>query len=109
MIEGVRKDVLVAAESELARAKEQFGEKYHSRHEAYGVLAEELYEVKHEMKWLAFHEEDLIGALHHDDDVAIDHALDALRCAAIRAACELIQVAAVCHKAIIDPEVIADA
>lgn len=108
MIDGVRKDLIVADEHELARAREQFGEKYNSHHEAYGVLAEELYEVEREDEWIKTYTGDLLSALHLNDDDETKMALENLRCAALRAACELVQVAAVCRKAMPDQEVCSD-
>ena len=109
MIDGVRKDLAVAEERELARAREQFGEKYHSHHEAYGVLAEELYEVDREKEWIKFYTDDLLRALHLNNADAMQMALENLRGAALRAACELVQVAAVCRKAMPDQEACSDA
>jgi hypothetical protein len=109
MIDGVHKDLIVAEEHELARAREQFGEAYHSHHEAYGVLAEELYEVERENEWVKFYTNDLLRALHLNKDDAMQMALENLRGAALRAACELVQVAAVCRKAMPDQEVCSDA
>lgn len=109
MIDGVRKDLIAAEERELARAREQFGEAYHSHHEAYGVLAEELYEVDREKEWIKFYTGDLLRALHLNNDDATQMALENLRGAALRAACELVQVAAVCRKAMPDQGVCSDA
>lgn len=109
MIEGVHKDLLIAEKHELARAREQFGEKYHSHHEAYGVLAEELYEVDREKEWIKFYTNDLLIALHLNNSDATQMALENLRGAALRTACELVQVAAVCRKAMPDQEVCSDA
>lgn len=109
MLDGVHKDLVVAEERELARAREQFGEKYHSHHEAYGVLAEELYEVDREKEWIKFYTNDLLLALHLNNDDSAQMAFENLRGAALRTACELVQVAAVCRKAMPDQEVCSDA
>lgn len=109
MLDGVHEDVSAAVGNELIRAKEQFGEKYHSQHEAYGVLAEELFEVDHEMKWVSYYRDDLIRGMHLNNQDVIMSALDNMHGAAVRAACELVQVAAVCRKAMQDPEVCSDA
>lgn len=99
MIDGVNKDVKAAVEAELARAKRAFGDRYRSKHEAYGVLAEELYEVEREMDLVAYYKGDVLRGLHLNSDQVLEMALEGLRNAAIRAACEFIQVAAVCRKA----------
>lgn len=109
MIDGVHKDLIVTEEHELARAREQFGEKYHSQHEAYGVLAEELYEFERENEWIKTYTSDLMSAMHLNDDGEMKMTLENLRCAALMEACELIQVAAVCRKEMPDQEVCTDA
>jgi hypothetical protein len=73
------------------------------------VLAEELYEVECENEWVKFYTNDLLRALHLNKDDAMQMALENLRGAVLRAACELVQVAAVCRKAMPDQEVCSDA
>lgn len=109
MLEGVHADVQAAVESEADRAKEQWGARYHSWHEAYGVLAEEKHEVQHELKFLDYYWDDLNRALHGNQTNTTLDAVDNIRVAAIRAACELVQVAAVCSKASSGVEVPFDA
>lgn len=99
MLDGVHADVRAAVEAEVERAKGQWGARYHSWHEAYGVLAEEKHEVQHELKFLDYYWDDLNRALHSNQTNTTLDAVDNIRAAAVRAACELIQVAAVCSKA----------
>lgn len=108
MLEGVQKDVRSAVDNEIVRAKEQFGERYHSWHEAYGVLAEELYEVDREMEFVKFYTSDLLRGLHLNNEDVTQVALEHLHGAAVRTACELIQVASVCRKAMPDQGVSSD-
>ena len=95
----LREAVGCLCDDELARIKELHGETYASIHEAYGVLAEELYEARHEVKALRGHVKDLLEDLPEEDvdDICCD--LNEAWWRAINAACELIQVAAVCKKA----------
>ena len=87
-------------DEEIARIKGCYGETYASIHEAYGVLSEELHEARREVKVLRAYVRDLL------EDLPLECAGD-LRCDlneaywhALNGACELIQVAAVCHKAL---------
>ncbi len=86
-------------DEETARIKKHYGETCASIHEAYGVLAEELHEARQEVKGLRAYVRDLL------EDLPLEDAGD-LRCDlgeaywhAFNGACELIQVAAVCRKA----------
>ena len=99
MMDEILCDVEKAVHYEETRIKKLYGEKYHSLHEAYGVLKEELYETDIELERLNATEDGLLRAIHRDDVDTLNLAYDCIAKRAVRAACELIQVAAVCRKA----------
>ena len=83
---------------ETQRAKEQYGEKYASLHEGYGVLVEEIDEVGEDMEKI---EDGLLRILRYirkNDWGAVGDWLSFIQQDAINAACECIQVAAVARK-----------
>lgn len=100
MIDHVMQEILTSVSAETQRAKAEFGDSYKNPHEAYGVLAEEIFEAKAEMNEVNAYYDMLISAIHKGDKVLLIKELDVLKCCAINAACELVQVAAVCAKAI---------
>ncbi len=100
MIGEILCDVERAVNYELTRIKLNHGEKYHTWHEAYGVLAEELYEVQREKTVMDDLDSGMVCAMHRNDDDTLKLIYDRIAGCAIRAACELIQVAAVCRKAL---------
>jgi hypothetical protein len=89
--------VLMAQEME--RAGKLHGQAFHSSHEAYGVIAEELMEARSEMSCLQGAEAALLRVIHRDDALLYHGSVDEMGKTALRAAAELIQVAAMCHKA----------
>ena len=93
-------DVEKAVHYEETRIKREHGEKYHTWHEAYGVLAEETYEADRELNTLGDSQDGMICAMHRNDADTLTLIYDRIAGCAIRAACELIQVAAVCRKAL---------
>lgn len=88
---------LVAKALDEAQAKH--GKYFASWHEAYGVLSEEVMEVRQELRMIEAAMGDLIHSIHDHDDVGIQEDLSVLFRHAELAACEAIQVAAVCAKA----------
>lgn len=100
MIDGVYADIKAAAEQELKRAKMEHGAVFASLHEAYGVLAEELFEVGVEVKAVNGYADRIVELIHRDDGIGLVSALYTIKQRAILAACEMVQVAAVCEKAI---------
>lgn len=82
---------------ETQRAKENHGEKYASLHEGYGVLAEEVWEAGKELQMIEAYKQAVLSAIHLDND-QIGAWLREVERAAINAACECIQVAAVARK-----------
>lgn len=93
-------DVEKAVSYEVARIQVVHGEKYHTIHEAYGVMMEEVCEAKKETNSLDDFEKAMMSAMHRNDTSTLELVYDRIAGCAIRAACELIQVAAVCRKAL---------
>lgn len=83
---------------ELADARSIHGEYFHSPHEGYGVLAEELYEAERETADVTRKGTCLLEILHMDNLPVMVKALEALQTTAVHAACEYIQVAAMAKK-----------
>ncbi len=84
---------------ETQSAKEQHGDVYRSAHEALGVIEEERFELDAEVDAVfELISEDLILALHEQDDLAMIDTLRLIEQTARSAAMEAIQVAAVARK-----------
>lgn len=88
------------AVQEKARAARDHGPVFHSPHEAYGVIAEELLEARMEISCLSSAEQSLLRVIHKDDEKLYRLTLQELRNTAQRAAAELVQVVAMCNKAL---------
>ena len=93
-------DVEKAVQYEETRIKQAHGEKSHTIHETYGVMMEEIHEAKKETNALDDFEKAMMSAMHRNDAATLDLIYGRIAGCAIRAACELIQVAAVCRKAL---------
>ena len=90
-----------AIEAELSRAQVNFGRTYHSPHEGYGVLAEELWEAEEEHDHVDYIRRLILRALQlEDNDIMLQH-MQGIAERATLAACEYIQVAAVAKKMIL--------
>lgn len=100
MLDHVMKDINAAKYAELRRIKQDHGETYASIHEAYGVLAEEMHEAELEYVFVKDFFSYLIESIHKGRKTMIDSDLKAVEGYALKAACELVQVAAVCRKAL---------
>lgn len=88
----------VAANVELAESCEQYEKHFHSNHEAYGVLIEEVHELNDEMRNIARMCSQLMSYIREDDDGSVFMQADEIEKAAINAACESLQVAAMAKK-----------
>lgn len=98
-MEQMREQIRPHVERALAYAREKHGETFASWHEAYGVLSEEVMEVRQELRMIEAAMGDLIQSIHEHDEVDIQLDLSEIFRHAELAACEAIQVAAVCAKA----------
>ena len=91
----VENDIRALVDKELSAANERFPQ-FHSRHEGYAVILEEMEELKEEVEkadsYLAF----AWGEIRIDDDC--EDFISVVERYAINAACEAIQVAAMCKK-----------
>lgn len=89
--------------NEQSRAKEIYGEINHSDHESYAVILEEFDEADRERRMFALDLEAfwMHCKTDHNDENSKDkrEILATLSDRAIRAACEWVQVAAMCKKA----------
>ena len=96
------------AEAERDRAKEIYGEVNHSDHESYAVILEEFDEADRERRMFALDLEAfwMHCKTDHNDENPKDkrEILATLSERAVRAACEWVQVAAMCRKATVTLE-----
>lgn len=99
MIGPVYEDLRKAAQAETERAKAAYGDIYASPHEAFGVLMEEWDEAMDELKLAESRMARLSRALRNPGEM-LRKLLDDVQYHAMLTACELIQVAAVCIKAL---------
>lgn len=89
----VKVNELVHEELERSYKKEDV---FHSPHEAYAVLLEEIEEASDELDWIEDHIERCWDGVKNNSTVHLECSI--MHGAAIRGACELIQVAAMCKK-----------
>ena len=85
-------------ENELLRAQTGYGHRYHSPHEGYGVLTEEMFEARQEVERLNNTAQVLLYDLHANNSQSMIDCLDVIEEYATLAACEYVQVAAVARK-----------
>lgn len=94
----VKNDVEKLVEKELATANKKFPQ-FHSKHEGYAVILEEVEEAAREIDWIKADTEDLWDCVKHNSDATVvDNIVIRMLESAINAACEAIQVAAMCDK-----------
>ena len=99
MIDHIMTDLHQVIKAEYLRAKADHGDVYHSPHEAWGVLMEEWDEVSDELEEAGERMRDISRQIRHPDE-HLAQTFDSVQYFAMRAAAELIQVAAVCWKAV---------
>ena len=93
-------DVARLVEEEYGRAGAKFGLTNHSDHESYAVLLEEVEEAEFELKVFREKMDELWRLIKcNDGDWEKHRQLYEMRKRAVLAACEFIQVAAMCQKA----------
>lgn len=83
---------------ELQHAKENY-EDFHSLHEGYAVMLEEIDECRDELHIVQSLNSDLWEAVKDDNAIDAKEKMDEIEAAAIRLASEAIQVAAMARKA----------
>ena len=99
MMSRLKKAVDQLVHDEYALASEQYGPKHNTPHEAYAVMKEELEEAQHEVDTV----DDKLNieywrGVMYDSDLTCTHNAKEIRDHAIKAACEMIQVAAMAEK-----------
>lgn len=97
MIEPIVEALKPLVADELERAN-KLHPQFHSPHEGWAVIREEIVEAEAEMGMVGDHEEALEDAIHRDDYVDANMQVAFIRDCAIRLAAEAIQVAAMCDK-----------
>lgn len=95
----LKEAVEVLMREEYERAAESFGESFHSPHEAYAVLKEEVEEAESDLKYLKMLLEYYWCDVKKNDMEHQNSMLKEIEKTALNAACELIQVAAMAYKA----------
>lgn len=91
----VKNDVEQLVKKELAAADEKFPQ-FHSAHEGYAVILEEVEEFESEFNWGNIMMEAIWRKIKSNDNCKSN--INSLKIHAINAACEAIQVAAMCDK-----------
>lgn len=90
--------VAMMTAEELAEARKNHGPYFHSPHEGYGVIGEELEEATDECEETQKYFSGLLYSIRVDDHARLTVDLDRLERHAQLAACEFIQVAAMARK-----------
>lgn len=91
----VEQDVRALVDKELAEANERFPQ-FHSQHEGWAVMLEEVVEAEVEMKTIRGNADGMFDLIRNNVDAK--WVAEKIEYAAIHAACEAIQVAAMCRK-----------
>ena len=91
----VENDIRALVDKELAEANERFPQ-FHSQHEGYAVILEEVDELGDEVDAIEGHMRDQWSNIRANE--ASLYAIKSIESRAVRAACEAIQVAAMCRK-----------
>lgn len=100
MIDPIMNELHQVLKAEYLRAKVDHGDTYHSPHEAWGVLMEEWDEVFDELEEAGERLGDIARGVRRGDAQGLAQTFGSIQLFAMRAAAELIQVAAVCWKAV---------
>ena len=91
----VENDVCALVDKELAAANKRFPQ-FHSAHEGWAVILEEVDEAEAEMKTIRGNVDGMFYLIRNNVDAK--WVVEKTEYAAIQAACEAIQVAAMCQK-----------
>lgn len=100
MMKKLQDGVKVLIDQEYALASGQYGDKHHSPHEAYAVIKEELEEAQDEIEIVEDKLDEFWKAAKRDFYYGCKMNADVIYKRAMAAACEMIQVAAMAHKAL---------
>lgn len=96
-MDAVKKDVEALVKKELEAANKKFP-LFNSVHEGYGVMIEELGELKSEIRDIKEYKKFMKKAIHNNSNIMALRCAEAMGDHAILAAVEAIQVAAMCEK-----------
>ena len=102
MMTKLKEAVKALIAQELSMASKDYGDRFHSAHEAYAVILEEYEEAKEELNNIEYALADFWGCVRfpdYSDDHEQNAHLSDLERTAINAACECIQIAAMARKA----------
>jgi len=97
MIEPLLKAIEPLVVEELARANKQFPQ-FHSPHEGWAIICEEVEEAKVDMGQVDLLNNSLRREVFSDNEKCADMHIKSMRKAAVELAAEAIQVAAMCDK-----------
>lgn len=98
MLDHVKPIVETCVSIELQFAQRDNGQTFHSPHEGFGVLYEEVYEAKKEEEEADKRMNYLLQCIHKNNALGISNNAKLLELFATNAACEYIQVAAMARK-----------
>ena len=93
------KNLVTSLVAEELRAANASHRQFHSMHEGYAVLREEVDECQDEHDAMILHTNDLWQAVKHDDNTVAAEKLKLIEATAIQLAAEAVQVAAMARKA----------
>ena len=99
MMSKLKKAVSQLVLDEYGLASEQYGKQHHTPHEAYAVMLEELEEAQDEERILEDKLDEFWRGAKSDSELCCQKNAKAIKERAINSACEMIQVAAMAHKA----------
>jgi hypothetical protein len=102
MMTKLKESVKELVAQELSMASKDYGDRFHSAHEAYAVILEEYEEAKEELSNIEYALANFWGCVRFPDyseDSEPNAHLSDLERTAINAACECIQIAAMARKA----------
>lgn len=99
-MDDVMKNIMVEVMNEYDRAARRYGPYHHSEHESFGVMFEEFEEANEDFGAMAQAIQEFWIEVKKDikDPVKLN-TLDVVKSRAVACICELIQVAAMAHKA----------
>lgn len=98
MLDHIKPFVEQCVATELQYAQRDNGQTFHSPHEGFGVLYEEMYEAKTEAEKADRLMKMMLQCIHRNNAYGINNTAELLERYATNAACEYIQVAAMAKK-----------
>jgi hypothetical protein len=97
-MEQIKSEIERIAKDELKRANEKFP-LFHSKHEGFAVILEEIWESENEFKYIKHFSKELKWSVFCDyPEHEVKSAVKSLKNTAVKACAELVQVVAMCDK-----------